>query len=377
MINAWEYKKEYNSLKRNILKSIDNVFKNGKLFFGKETKKFEKNFVKLNNSKYGISVANGTNALLIALKALNIGNGDEVITVSNTAIATASAITSSGAKIRFVDVKDDYLIDHNKIEKCINKKTKAIIVVHLYGQACEMKEILKIKKKYKIKIIEDCAQAQGAKYRGLKVGNFGDFGCFSFYPTKILGAYGDGGFVTTNDNKLYRKIRRIRFFGIENIDKKNRWNNIYYSNEHGINSRLSEVQSAILNVKLKYVDKNIVLRKKIAKIYDRLLTNKDLIKPKINKYNSHVFHLYVVAYKKRDLLIKFLKRKKIFVTIQYPVPIHKMNAFKKNLYANDVKNLDKTVNNCKYIFSLPLYPTIKKNDQLMIINEINKFIKKN
>jgi len=221
MINSWEYKKEYKFLRTRILKSIDTVLKSGKLFFGDETEKFEKNFLKENKTKYGVSVSNGTNALLIALKALNIGLGDEVITVSNSAIATASSIISSGAKIRFIDIDDDYLIDHKQIEKYINKNTKAIIVVHLYGQACEMGEIIKIKKKYKISLIEDCAQAQGAKHKGIIVGNFGDFGCFSFYPTKILGAYGDGGFITTNNESLYRKARRIRFYGIENINKKN------------------------------------------------------------------------------------------------------------------------------------------------------------
>jgi dTDP-4-amino-4,6-dideoxygalactose transaminase len=184
MINSWEYKEEYKFLRSRIIKSIDIVLKSGKLFFGRETAKFEKKFLKENNSRYGVSVSNGTNALLIALKSLNIGIGDEVITVSNTAIATASSIISSGAKIRYIDIGNDYLIDHKKIEKCINKNTKAIIVVHLYGQSCEMEKIIKIKKKYKISLIEDCAQAQGAKYKGIKVGNFGDFGCFSFYPTK-------------------------------------------------------------------------------------------------------------------------------------------------------------------------------------------------
>ena len=377
MINSWEYKEEYKLLRKKIIKSIDTVLKSGKLFFGKETENFEKKFLIRNNSKYGVSVSNGTNALLIALKALNIGTGDEVITVSNTAIATASAIVSSGAKIRFIDVGNDYLIDYKKIEKCINKNTKAIILVHLYGQACEMDKIIKIKKKYKISIIEDCAQAQGAKYKGIKVGNFGDFGCFSFYPTKILGAYGDGGFITTNNDNLHRKARRIRFYGIENINKKNKWNQIYYSNEHGINSRLSEIQSAILNIKLKYLNQNITLRKKIAKNYDALLTNNVLIKPKINKYNSHAYHLYVVSYKKRDLLIKFLKKRGIFLSIQYPVPIHKMNAFNKGLNKFDKNNLGNSESLSRSIFSLPIYPTLKKKDQLKIIEEINNFIKKN
>lgn len=377
MINSWEYKKEYKFLRTRILKSIDTVLKSGKLFFGDETEKFEKKFLKENKTKYGVSVSNGTNALLIALKALNIGLGDEVITVSNSAIATASSIISSGAKIRFVDIDDDYLIDHKQIEKYINKNTKAIIVVHLYGQACEMSEIIKIKKKYKISLIEDCAQAQGAKYKGIIVGNFGDFGCFSFYPTKILGAYGDGGFITTNNESLYRKARRIRFYGIENINKKNKWNKIYYSNEHGINSRLSEIQSAILNIKLKYLKKDIAIRKRISSFYDAHLHKKELIKPKVKIHNSHVYHLYVVSYQKRDSLLKFLKKKGIFLSVQYPVPIHKMTAFNKALNNYDKKNLNNTEKYSKKIFSLPTYPTLKKADQLKIIKEVNNFVKKN
>ena len=377
MINSWEYKKEYKFLRTKIMKSIDTVLKSGQLFFGNETNKLEKQFLKENNTKYGVSLSNGTNALLVALKALSIGTGDEVITVSNTAIATASSIISSGAKIRFTDIGNDYLIDPKKIENHINKRTKAIIIVHLYGQSCEMDEIIKIQKKYKISLIEDCAQAQGAKYKGIKVGNFGDFGCFSFYPTKILGAYGDGGFITTSNNNLYRKAKRISFYGIENINKKNRWNQIYYSNEHGINSRLSEIQSAILNIKLKYLKKDITQRKKISKFYDIHLNNKNLIKPKINVHNSHVYHLYVVSYKKRDSLLKFLKKKGIFLSIQYPIPIHKMTAFNKELNSYDKKNLNNTEKFSKTIFSLPTYPTLTMIDQIKIIKEINNFTKKN
>ena len=377
MINSWEYKKEYKFLRTKIMKSIDTVLKSGQLFFGNETNKLEKQFLKENNTKYGVSLSNGTNALLVALKALSIGTGDEVITVSNTAIATASSIISSGAKIRFTDIGNDYLIDPKKIENHINKRTKAIIIVHLYGQSCEMDEIIKIQKKYKISLIEDCAQAQGAKYKGIKVGNFGDFGCFSFYPTKILGAYGDGGFITTSNNNLYRKAKRISFYGIENINKKNRWNQIYYSNEHGINSRLSEIQSAILNIKLKYLKKDITQRKKISKFYDIHLNNKNLIKPKINVHNSHVYHLYVVSYKKRDSLLKFLKKKGIFLSIQYPIPIHKMTAFNKELNSYDKKNLNNTEKFSKTIFSLPTYPTLTMIDQIKIIKEINNFTEKN
>ena len=243
MIKYWSYIDEYKKYRLKILNSIDRVLKSGNLFFGKELREFEKEFIKINKLNYGVAVGSGTDAILLALKALNIGdnNKDEVITVSNTAIPTVSAIISAGAKPVFVDIGKDYLIDTKEIKKKINKNTKAIIPVHLYGQSCNMKEILKIAKKNKLKVIEDCAQSQGATYNNRYVGSFGDFGCFSFYPTKILGAYGDGGFVSTNSLKLLQKVRRMRFYGIEQFNKKNKYNKKYYSNEHGINSRLDEI----------------------------------------------------------------------------------------------------------------------------------------
>ena len=247
MIKSWSYIEEYKGLRKKILKSIDKTLKSGQIFFGSELQKFEKRFIKENNLKYGVAVGSGTDALYIALLGLGIKQGDEIITVSNTAIPTVSTIRNCGAKVRFVDIGSDYLIDTDNIEKHISKNTKAIIPVHLYGQACDMEKICKIAKKHKLKIIEDCAQAQGAKYKNKYVGSFGDAGCFSFYPTKILGAYGDGGFISVNSVNLYRKIKRIRFYGIEQNNKKNKFNNKYYANEFGINSRISEIQLSILN----------------------------------------------------------------------------------------------------------------------------------
>ena len=181
---------------------------------------FDANFIKKYKAKYGVAVGSGTDALFIALKSLGIKNGDEVITAANTAIPTISAIRNVGAIPKLVDIGDDYLIDVSKIRKEISKKTKAIIPVHLYGQTCNMDEINKISKRYKLKIIEDCAQSQGSKFKNKYCGTLGELGCFSFYPTKILGAYGDGGFILTNDYDLYKKIKRIRFYGIETLDKK-------------------------------------------------------------------------------------------------------------------------------------------------------------
>ena len=264
MIKTWSYLEEYKNLKKNILSSIDKALNSGQLFFGKELELFEKKFLNLNKFKYGVAVGSGTDALIIALKTLGIGEdkNDEVITISNSAIPTVSAIKSAGAKAVFIDIGNDFLMNPNNIQKHINKNTKAILPVHLYGQACDMEKICKIAKRNNLKVIEDCAQAQGAKFKNKYVGNFGDMGCFSFYPTKILGAYGDGGFISTNSKKLFQRARRIRFYGIEQLVKKNKFVKKYYANEHGINSRLDEIQAAILNIKIQHVKKYINKRKK-------------------------------------------------------------------------------------------------------------------
>ena len=373
MIKPWSYTDEYRELRSKILKNVDKTLKSGNIFFGNELDKFEKIFVKKNNFKYGIAVGSGTDALYLSLLALDIGYGDEVITVSNTAIPTVSAIKSTGASIKFVDVDENYLIDVKKIEKKISNKTKAIIPVHLYGQSCDMSKILSIAKKYNLKIIEDCAQAQGAKFKNRYVGSFGNTGCFSFYPTKILGGYGDGGFISTSSFSLYKKIKRLRFYGIEQNDKKNKFNNRYYANDHGTNSRISELQAAILNIKLPRVDSFINKRRVIAKTYLKILKNTNLTLPSEKINCKHVFHLFVVYHSKRDLIIKKLKKNKILVNINYPYPIHKMKAYKKfhNSKKKDLPNTEKFSNG---IFSLPLYPQLKMNDVVKIAKILRKIL---
>ena len=374
MKTFWNYKNEYKHLRKNILKSIDRVLNSGQIFFGNELNKFENNFNKLNKSRYGLAVGSGTEALYIALKSFGIGYGDEVITVSNTAIPTASAITSTGAKIKFVDINEDYLIDTEQIVKKINNKTKAIIPVHLYGQSCDMDKINKIAKKNKLKIIEDCAQAQGATYKKKHVGTMGDAGCFSFYPTKILGAYGDGGFITVKSKKIYEKMRRIRFYGIEGLNKKNKFFGKYYSNEQGINSRIDEMQLSILNIKLMQVNKFIKKRIKIANFYKDKLKNTSLILPNIRANNKHVFHLFTVFHKKRDLILKKLKNFGIKINIYYPYPIHKMKGY-KFLYKNKKLRLPVTEKMSQGIFSLPLYPEITSRDLEKITNSLKSILK--
>ena len=369
MIKFWTYKNEYKLIKKKLHLSLDNVLNSGTLFFGKQLEKFENNFIKINKLAYGTSVKTGTDALIISLMALGIKRGDEVITVANTAIPTISAIKFLQAKIKLVDVGEDYLIDVTKIERLITKKTKVIIPVHLYGQSCEMSKIIDIAKKYKLKIIEDCAQAQGAKYNNKLVGNFGDLSCYSFYPTKILGAYGDGGFIGTKNKKLFEKVKRIRFYGIETENKNNKYYNKYYANENGMNSRLDEIQASILNIKIPRLKNSIKNRQHIASIYNKELSGTRLKLPMVNNKCTHVYHLYVVYHPKRNEIIKQLMKKKIFTNIQYPYPIHKMKAYKNLAYfkKNELKNAEKF---SKGIFSLPIYPELSNKKLYKIIKEL-------
>ena len=326
---------------------------------------------KKNKSKYGLAVKSCTDALYISLKVLGIKKGDEVITAANTAIPTISAILLTGAKPKLIDISEDYLLNINLIEKSISSKTKAVIPVHLYGQSCDMTKIIKIAKKYNLKIIEDCAQAQGAKYKNKFVGTLGDLGCFSFYPTKILGAYGDGGFILSKNKKLHEKIKRLRFYGIETMDKKNKFYNKYYANENGINSRIDEIQCSILNFKLNYINQFINKRIILADEYLKNLKNTNLVLPYKNKDNKHVYHLFTVYHPKRDEIIKLLNQKKIKTRIIYPYTIQTMKAYK---YLFSRKNLKNSEIKSKGIFCLPLYPEMTKAEVIKISKAIKKIL---
>lgn len=372
MIDFWSFEEEYRKSRTAFNRIFNSTLKKGLIFFGPNLNKFENNFKKKYKSKYGVAVKSGTDALMISLMALDLKKGDEVITASNTAIPTISAIVNSGAKPVLVDVKQDYLIDTNKIEKKITRKTKVIIPVHLYGQSCDMDEIIKISKKYNLKIIEDCAQAQGAKYKDKYVGTFGSFGCFSFYPTKVLGGYSDGGFILTNNFKLFSSIKKIRFYGIDTVNSKNKFYNKYYSNVHGLNSRLDEINSKILDYKLDKVDTFISRRRSIAKLYDKELRSTKLILPIKNKDKFDVYHLYTVFHKKRNLIIKKLLQQKIKTRIIYPFPIHKMKGYSV-YFKKDKHKISETAS--KGIFSLPLYPELSLKKVIMICRVLKKIMK--
>jgi aminotransferase EvaB len=374
MIKVWDYLREYELLRDDILNAVDDVFKNGTLIFGPKLDEFETKFSSYHDSKYGIGVGNCTDAITIALKALDIGPGDEVLTTSNTAVPTVTAIVNAGASVKFVDINKYSLIDVTKIENFINNKTKAIVPVHLYGQMCEMDEIMNIAKKNKLKIIEDCAQSHGATYKNKKAGSIGDVGCFSFYPTKIFGAYGDGGFITTNDEKLYDRMKRIRFLGMEKKKMSSgHWNGKYYAVEHGTNSRLDEVHAAIMLKKLPYLNEWIDRRREIANRYNRELKDFDIELPIEHPDNKHAYYIYVVSHPERERIMSGLLKKDIHLNISYPWPIHIMDAY-KHFVCSSCTCLKKTEENSKKIFSLPMYPTLTDEEQGIVIKELKQLI---
>ena len=360
MMHFNNFKREYEEMKKEIDKAIQDVLDSGWFILGKQVESFEKEFASYNNAKYCIGVANGMEALQLSLMALGIKHGDEVITVSNTAVATALSITSVGATPVFVDIdKNSYNIDPKNIEKAITKKTKAIIPVHLFGQCADMSPITETAKRHSLKIVEDACQAHGAEHKGRKAGTIGDIGCFSFYPTKNLGAYGDGGAIVLNSKEDAEKLSALRNYGQE----------IRYAHKYrGLNSRLDEMQAAILRVKLKHLDENVARRRKNAKLYDELLKDKNITTPKEMPSNKHTYHLYVIRTKQRDRLQRQLRSKGIKTLIHYPIPLHLQGAF--NSLGIKKGALPVTEQYADEILSLPMYPQLKKEE----IEEICKNI---
>lgn len=364
IINVWDYKQEYRNFRTQILKSVDRVFKSGSLILGNEVKNFENNFSKFVDCRYGIGVNSGTDAILIAIMSLGLGKGDEILTVSNTAVPTVSAITSAGCKPVFVDIsEDDYLIDISLIKKKITSRTKAIVLVNLYGQVPNFREILKIARSNNLKIIEDCAQSTGSYFEGKHSGSFGDISAFSFYPTKNLGAYGDGGMITTNNRNYFKKSLMLRKYGMKKL---------YYSEMHGINSRLDEVQAAIINLKLNYLKSQIKKRRAIAKKYNDNIKNPDVTLPKEFAGRYHSYYVYVIRHPKRKNFMNYLKNNGVYCNISYPYPIHLMRGYKYLGYKKG--DLPMTEKLAKEIFSLPMYPNLNDKSVNKVIKLINNFI---
>jgi len=361
MINCASPKAQYLSYKTKIDAAIQNVLESGSYILGQEVENFEKEFAEYNRLNYAVGVGSGTEALHIALKSLKVGPGDEVITSSHSAVATAAAIILSGAKPIFVDIEPNYFtLDPNQIEEVITNNTKAIIPVHIYGQPCNMDLIISIAQKYNIRVIEDCAQAHGAKYGNKRVGTIGDIGCFSFYPTKNLGAIGDGGALITNNKDLFKQGQLIREYGWQKrISINNGWN-----------SRLDELQAAILRVKLEVLDTTNKLRQNCADKYNEALNELPFKLPKIRKNSTHVFHLYVIQTEKRNELKKYLLKKEIQTSIHYPLPINQQPYFQN--IVGDI-SLPLTEKVADKILSLPIYPELSLLEQEIIIDAIWDF----
>ena len=330
---------------------------------GEELKTFEVEFAQFCDIKYAMGVANGSDALILALRACGIGEGDEAITVPHTFIATTEAISNVGGKVVFVDIDPKtYTIDISKIEETINERTKAIIPVHLYGQSANMDPIMRLAKKYNLRVIEDAAQAHGAEYKGEKVGSIGDVACFSFYPGKNLGAYGDAGVVMTNNEEIVKKVKLLRNHG--RITKK------YEHEIEGYSSRLDNLQAAILQVKLRHLNKWNESRRKNAKKYNELLNNiGGIITPYEAEYAKHVYHLYVIRVEGRDELRKELKSEGIATGIHYPISLHLQPAYSYLGYKRG--EFPVTEKTSQEILSLPMFAELS-NRQIEEIAEIIK-----
>lgn len=355
-------------LKRNqaflneIARANSKVIQSGQWLNGKEVNSFEREFAHCCGKRYCIGVSSGTDALVLALKSLEIKSGDEVITAVNTASPTAVAITLSKATPRFVDVREDFLIDPTKIEEAITKKTRAIIPVHLYGQSCDMDPILDIAKKHEIKVIEDCCQAHRTEYFSKKV-PIGDIGCFSFYPSKNLFTNGDGGGIVTNNQETEMKIRSLKQYG---WDLNNQQICVL---KDGINSRLSEIQASTLRVCLKTLGLRNEERRKIAKLYTNSL-EEILTIPLERDYGNPVYHLYVIQHEKRDELQRHLGRNGIQTKVHYPLPLHLHPVFKQKYRLGDFPKAEKF---SKKILSLPIFPDLREEEIDFIIKSIKEF----
>jgi len=358
--------RQYESIRSDIDSQIQDVLKSGHFILGPKVKKLEKILADYLGVAGTIGLASGSDALFLSLKALDIGEGDEVITTPHSFFATASAIARIGATPVFCDIdKETYNLDPLLLEKAINEKTKAIIPVHIYGNPADMSKFMEISREYNIPVIEDCAQAIGSSLNGKKIGSIGRLSCFSFFPTKNLGAYGDGGFVASDDIKLLERIRALRVHGAKIK---------YYHEEIGINSRLDEIQAAILIAKLPYLDEWNNRRIELAEIYKKGLHKSFSFQKKLDGANA-VYHLFVVMHEKKAELMVYLKEMGIDTGIYYPEPLHLQKCFKYLGYKKGDFPFTEMV--CNKSFALPLYPELKDSEIMYIVDIINKWIKNN
>jgi dTDP-4-amino-4,6-dideoxygalactose transaminase len=371
VVPFFDLTRQYQGIKDEILSATQRVYEKGRFILGEEVSTFEKEFSHYCGVRYGVGVGSGTDALYLALKAAGIGEGDEVVTVANSFIATALAISFAGAKPLFVDIDPKtYTMDPNSLElllkrqraKGSRRKIKAILPVHLYGHPADMDSIMEIANRYDLVVIEDACQAHGAKYRNKKVGSLGIMGCFSFYPTKNLGGYGDGGMVVTAYQKYDQKLRLLRCYG----ERKK-----YHHILKGHNSRLDEIQAVLLRVKLKYLDQWNEGRRRKAKLYTEMLSPLGVVCPSEKKGVQHVFHLYAIQTRKRDSLQAFLKKKGIETFIHYPIPIPFQKAYQELGYRR--KDFPLTGQWSSKILSLPFFPEMKESELGKVVEGIQSF----
>ena len=361
-------------IKRELLSATQRVYEKGRFILGEEVSNFEREFSHYCGVQYGVGVGSGTDALYLALKTAGIGEGDEVVTVANSFVATALAISFTGATPVFIDIDPKYYtMDPNHLElllkrqkaKGTGRKIKAILPVHLYGHPAEMDSIMEIASRYDLIVIEDACQAHGARVGGKKVGSLGAMGCFSFYPTKNLGGYGDGGMVVTNDKKYDQSLRLLRCYG-----EREKYQHVV----KGYNSRLDEIQAALLRVKLKYLDQWNELRRGKAKFYTQMLSPLGVVCPSERKGIRHVYHLYTIKTRRRDLLQAFLKKKRIETLIHYPLPIPLQKAYQEL----GVRRRDLPLTNqwSQKILSLPFFPEIREDEMEEVAEGIRSWAKR-
>ncbi|MGC7102992.1 DegT/DnrJ/EryC1/StrS family aminotransferase [Amycolatopsis lurida] len=362
---VWGYLPEYEKERDDILDAVDTVFGSGKLVLGPSVRSFEQEFAAYLGVPHCVGVDNGTNAIVLGLRALGIGAGDEVVTVSNTAAPTVVAIDAVGATPVFVDVdRDTYLMDVDQVESVITSRTRCLLPVHLYGQCADMPRLTAIAARYDLPILEDCAQAHGARHHGRVAGSMGQVAAFSFYPTKVLGAYGDGGATVTVDDEVESNLRRLRYYGMEDT--------YHVVATPGYNSRLDEVQAEILRRKLTRLGEYIARRRVLAARYAEAFAGTDLVTPRLAPGNDHVYYVYVVRHPGRDRIIEALKARQISLNISYPWPVHTQVGFAHLGYAKG--SLPNTEEVADEIFSLPMFPSLSDISQERIIDSLREVL---
>ena len=339
------------------------VLRSGWYILGNEVSSFEEEFATYTGSKYCVGLASGLDALWIAFRVLGIGVGDEVIVQGNTYIASVMGITMNGATPVFVEPDEYFNMDASKIEEKITDKTKAILVVHLYGQASNMKPIMDLANKYNLRVVEDCAQSHGACFAGKTTGTFGDIGCFSFYPSKNLGAFGDAGAIVTDDAKIADDIRVYRNYGSEKR---------YYNRVVGTNSRLDELQAGLLRVRLSHMAELEADKRHICERYLKEVNNPNIVLPMIREGSTHIWHQFVIKTKRREELIEYLNEKGIGTIIHYPIPPHMSEAYQYLKVGEG--SLPITEEYAKTVLSIPLYNGMTEEEQTYVIEAINAFV---